>query len=214
MTNNQLKSPTRSELYRETLKRIEHQNVIPLLTGKAAENIFHVVERISESGGCLIGVDFMAPGVKDRLKTQKTKGKRNIGVFSISTPKEARTAINSGAAFVFSPYMDKRILRRCKTENVFHTPGALTPTEVYVCYDLGADAISVFPSSMIGGVEWLKRLMDIFLEVKFIPTDKMNLDEAREYLEAGAYAIAPIIDTQELSKAKEFAEELLKAGHL
>ena len=212
MSNNQLKNPSPSELFKESLKKIENDRVIPLLTGKSAENIFHVAERIVENSGCLVGIDFKIQGVKDRLKYLKRKGERHFGVFSVSTAKEARTAINSGALFILAPHLDKRILRKCKTDKVFHAPGALTPNEVYCCDDLRADTVSIFPCSVMGGVEWLRRLTDMFPDVKLIPTDMMTSDEVRNYLQAGAYAVAPIIDTGEPGKAENIAEGVLKAG--
>ena len=40
----------------------------------------------------------------------------------------------------------------------------------------------------------------------------MTSDEVRNYLQAGAYAVAPIIDRGEPGKAEAIAEGVLKAG--
>lgn len=212
MSNSEHKRPSPSDLYKENVQRIERERVIPLLTGDSAEGIFNAAEGISQRSGCLIGVDFKVRGVKDRLKSLKKKGEKLYGVYSVQTAKEARTAINSGALFVFSPYLDKGIARKCKTEKVFHAPGALTPNEVSSCIALRADAVSIFPCSVMGGVEWLRRLEDIFPAVKFIPTDVMSADDVRRYLDAGAYAVAPIIDTEETDKTARLVDEVLNSA--
>jgi 2-dehydro-3-deoxyphosphogluconate aldolase/(4S)-4-hydroxy-2-oxoglutarate aldolase len=211
MSNSKHINPSPSDLYKETVQRIERQRVIPLLTGKSAEHIFNAAKGISERSGCLIGVDFKVQGIKDRLKSLKKKGQREYGVFSVRTAKETRTATSSGALFVFSPYLDKSIVKKCKTEKVFHAPGALTPNEVLNCIALRAEAVSVFPCSVMGGVEWINRLEESFPSVKFIATDAMTTDDVRSYLDAGAYAVAPIIDTEETAKTARFLEEIQKS---
>ena len=212
MSNSENTKPSPSDLYRETVHRIERERVIPLLTGDSAEDIFNAAKGISEISGCLIGLDFKVRGVKDRLKSLKKKGEKLYGVYSVQTAKEARTATSSGALFVFSPHLDKSIVRKCKTEKVFHAPGALTLNEVSGCIELRAYAVSIFPCSVMGGVEWLRRLEDIFPAVKFIPTDVMTADDVRSYLDAGAYAVAPIIDTEETDKTSRLVDEVLNSA--
>ncbi len=179
----------------ETREKIEKEKVVILLTGSSHERVFEVAEFISGKSGCLTGLDFRIPGVKEKLKSLKRKSGRCYGVFSVSTLKEARAAVGSGARFIFSPHMDKGILRKCRREHLFHAPGALTPTEVNNAYELRADAVSLFPCSAVGGVTWLKRLKYLYPGVKFIPTDYMTPEEAAEYVGEGAYAAAPIINT-------------------
>jgi len=212
MSNNEPIKPSPSELHKETVQRIERERVIPLLTGTSAEHIFNAVKSISERSGCLIGVDFRVRGVKDRLKSVRRKGERVFGVFSIRTAREARTAVNSGASFVFSPCLDRSILRKCKTEKVFHAPGALTPNEVSGCIELRAHAVSIFPCSAMGGVKWIKNLKEIFPAVRFIPTDDMTSEDIRRYLDAGAYAVAPIINAEDPNKTARLVDNVLKSA--
>lgn len=212
MSNSEHTKPSPSELHKESLEIIERQRVIPLLTGKSSEHIFNAAKGISERSGCLIGVDFKVQGVKDRLKSLQREGERGYGVFSVRTAKETRTATSSGALFVISPHLDKSIIRKCKTEKVFHAPGALTPNEVLSCLALRAEAVSVFPCSVMGGVEWINRLEESFPSVKFIATDVMTADDVQRYLETGAYAVAPIIDTEETAKTARLVDDVLKSA--
>jgi len=211
MSNSKHKKPSPSELHKETVEIIERQRVIPLLTGKSSEHIFNAAKGISERSGCLISVDFKVQGVKDRLKSLQSKGEREYGVFSVRNAREARTATSSGALFVFSPYLDKSIVRKCKTEKLFHAPGALTPNEVSSCIALRADAVSIFPCSAMGGVEWINRLKETFPAVKFIPTDAMTADDVRCYLDAGAYAVATIINAEDTDKTARLVDDVLKS---
>jgi hypothetical protein len=61
----------------------------------------------------------------------------------------------------------------------------------------------------MGGLSWLAFLRRTFPRIKFIPTDMMGPYEAAEYLMAGAYAVAPIIDLGTVKELKESVKEFL-----
>ena len=195
------------EIYKGIIEHIEKEKIILLLTGNSITSVMDASRYAKENGFNLIGIDFRIPGIKDLLKSLKKKGRRNLGVFSISTKKEARIAINAGAAFVFSTHVDKGIIRRCKKEKIFQGGGSLTPTEVFSTYDLGADSVSLFPCGQMGGLSWFVFLRGIFPRIKLIPTDIMSTLEAAQYLKAGAYAVAPIIDLERVKEPNSIFKE-------
>ena len=197
------------EIYEQTIERIEKERIILLLTGDSPASVTEASQYARETGFNLIGIDFKIPGVKDLLKSLKRTGQRNLGVFSISTKKEARIAINAGAVFIFSTHVDKGIIRRCKKEKVFLAVGSLTPTEVFDAYDLGADSASLFPCGQMGGPTWFLFLRGTFPRIKLIPTDIMSPFEAAQYLKAGAYAVAPIIDLEKVKEPYNLIREFI-----
>ena len=198
---------TSKKIYKQIVELIEREKIFFLFTGDSIKPLIEASEYLWENGFNLIGIDFRIPGVKDLLKSIKRKGQRNLGVFSISTRKEARVAMNAGAVFIFSTHLDKGIIRRSKKENIFHAIGALTPTEILNAYDLRVNAVSIYPSGHMGGLSWLIFLREIFPKLKFIPTDKMSPYEASQYLKAGAYAVAPIIDLDKVKEPKALIRE-------
>lgn len=191
------------ERYKKTVLLIEEQRVIILLTGETVDHVFDAAEHLTGEGHRIFGIDYKIPGVSKRLKSLKRMGERRPGVYSISTAKDARNAINAGAEFVFSTHPDKSISGKCGRERIFHGAGALTPKEVKEANDLGADAVSLYPCSAMGGTDWLMRLKEMFPAFKYIPTDVMTPGEVREYLKAGAYAAAPIIDAGNIEEARK-----------
>src|SRR4030066_80418 len=109
--------------------------------------------------------------------------------------------------FLFSTHLDRGIIRRCNKESLFHATGALTPTEIFNAYDLGANLVSIYPCEQMGGLSWFMFLRKIFPKVKFVPTDIMSPYEASQYLKAGAYAVAPIINLERIKEPKELIRE-------
>jgi len=153
--------PTSKEIYKQTIELIGREKIFFLFTGGSIKPLIEASEYLWENGFNLIGIDFRIAGVKDLLKSLKKRGQKNLGVFSISTRKEARIAINAGALFIFTTHLDRGIIRRCKKEDLFHAIGAITPTEIFNAYDLDAKAVSIYPSGQMGGLSWFMFLREI-----------------------------------------------------
>jgi 2-dehydro-3-deoxyphosphogluconate aldolase/(4S)-4-hydroxy-2-oxoglutarate aldolase len=69
-------------------------------------------------------------------------------------------------------------------------PGALTPTEVVTAWEAGADIVKIFPCGNVGGPKYIKALRGPFPQIEMIPTGGVNLENAGEFLKAGACAVA------------------------
>ncbi|MFQ5787625.1 MAG: hypothetical protein ACE5H1_06550 [Thermodesulfobacteriota bacterium] len=209
MQKRRLELPSSKEIYKQIIKHIEKERTFLLFTGKSIDSIIESSNYAHEKGFNLIGIDFKTPKLKDYLKSLKKKQQRKFGVFSIASRKEARIAINAGATFIFSTHMDRGIIRFCKKENIFNSIGSLTPTEVSSAKQFSANSISLFPCSRLGGLDWFIFLRGIFAKTDFIPTDFMTPLEAAQYLNRGAYSVAPIIDLEKTKNPDEIVEEFL-----
>ena len=81
-------------------------------------------------------------------------------------------------------------------------PGSLTPTEILTAWEAGADVVKVFPASAMGGAKYLKSLKAPLPQIELIPTGGVSLETAREFLEAGAFALgvgADLVDTKAMA---------------
>jgi 2-dehydro-3-deoxyphosphogluconate aldolase/(4S)-4-hydroxy-2-oxoglutarate aldolase len=194
MQRKRLELASNKVIYSQTIDYLEKEKIFLLFKSNHLDSFIESSSYASEKGFNLIGGDMDTPRLKDHLKSLRNHGQRRFGVFSVSSKKEARVAINAGASFVFSTHLDRGIIRRCNRENVFSSIGCLTPSEIAAANELGARTISIFPCNKLGGVSWFAFLREIFPKLKLIPTDEMNPSEASQYLAERAYAVAPIID--------------------
>jgi 2-dehydro-3-deoxyphosphogluconate aldolase/(4S)-4-hydroxy-2-oxoglutarate aldolase len=199
--------PSNKVIYSQTMEYVEKEKTFLLFKGSHLDSVIESTSYANAEGFNLIGIAFNTPGLKDYLKSLRSRGQRKIGVFSVSSKKEARIAINAGASFIFSTHSDRGIIRRCNRENVFSSIGCLTPTELGEANEFGARTISIFPCNKMGRVSWFVFLREIFPKLRLIPTDKMNPSEASQYLTEGAYAIAPIIDLDTAQNARVLIED-------
>jgi 2-dehydro-3-deoxyphosphogluconate aldolase/(4S)-4-hydroxy-2-oxoglutarate aldolase len=112
-----------------------------------------------------------------------------IGAGTVLDPETARICILEGARFVVSPALNLRTIEMCQRYSIAVLPGALTPTEIVTAWQAGADVIKVFPASALGGAKYLKSIKAPLPQVELIPTGGVSLTSAREFLEAGAFAL-------------------------
>jgi len=100
-----------------------------------------------------------------------------------------RALIKKGIDFIVSPVVDKQIIELCRKGKVAVVPGAFTPTEIWQAWRWGADLIKVFPVSL-GGPQYIRDLATPLPKVPLLATGNINLNNVREYLSAGATAVA------------------------
>ncbi|MGQ0794036.1 MAG: hypothetical protein ACT4NX_08160 [Deltaproteobacteria bacterium] len=198
------KAQVQQKTHRDVLELIEQERFILLIRGKSIESVLEATDAARNLGFRLVGWDFQTPEVQILMKSLKKQGGgANVGVFNVSSAKEARLAVNRGARFVFLTHLDGGALKKCRAERVFHAAGALTAGEIAGCLERRADAVSLFPARAAGGAAGLELLARAFAKANIIPTDATSPAESLEYLRAGAYAVAPIIEAREFDAASE-----------
>jgi 2-dehydro-3-deoxyphosphogluconate aldolase / (4S)-4-hydroxy-2-oxoglutarate aldolase len=112
-----------------------------------------------------------------------------IGAGSVLDAETARVAILAGAAFVVTPTVSLPVIATCNRYGVATTIGAFTPTEILTAWEGGATYVKVFPANL-GGPRYLRDVLAPLPQVKLIPTGGVDLENAGEFIRAGAVAVA------------------------
>jgi 2-dehydro-3-deoxyphosphogluconate aldolase/(4S)-4-hydroxy-2-oxoglutarate aldolase len=112
-----------------------------------------------------------------------------VGVGTILTVAEWQAAIAAGAQFSFLPHTDPDLLHLGETHGIPVVPGALTPTEIYQAWQLGAWGIKVFPCQAVGGPNYVRQLHGPLGHIPLIPTGGVSVETGADYLAAGAIAV-------------------------
>ncbi len=116
------------------------------------------------------------------------KGKVNIGAGTVCNLKELDTAIESGAQFIVTPIINEEVMKACTEQEIPIFPGALTPTEIYTAWTMGAEMIKIFPSSSLGS-GYIKELKGPFDNIKLMAVGGISIANCTEYIKAGASAL-------------------------
>ncbi len=112
-----------------------------------------------------------------------------VGVGTVLHAQEVRDSVAAGARFVVSPSVRPRVAEEATVQAVPFVLGAWTPTEVAWAIDLASSAVKIFPAE-IGGPAHLKALRGPFNQTMFIPSGGVTIQNASEWLRAGAGAIS------------------------
>ncbi|MFN8593684.1 MAG: bifunctional 4-hydroxy-2-oxoglutarate aldolase/2-dehydro-3-deoxy-phosphogluconate aldolase [Thermomicrobiales bacterium] len=112
-----------------------------------------------------------------------------IGAGSVLDAETARIAILAGASFVVTPTVSLPVISTCQRYGVATVIGALTPTEMLTAWEGGATYVKVFPASL-GGPRYLRDVLAPLPQLKLIPTGGVALDNAADFIRAGAAAVA------------------------
>lgn len=111
-----------------------------------------------------------------------------IGAGTVLDSETARIAILSGAQYVVSPHLDENILRLCARYRIACMPGVFTPTEAVKALENGADILKIFPGD-IATPKFIKALHGPLPQAQMMPSGGVSLENAAEWIKAGAVAL-------------------------
>jgi 2-dehydro-3-deoxyphosphogluconate aldolase/(4S)-4-hydroxy-2-oxoglutarate aldolase len=127
-----------------------------------------------------------------------------IGAGTVTDVKTADDVITAGAQFVVSPVFRPELITACHARDVAVVPGCFTPTEILGAWERGADIVKVFPSTALGPT-FFRDLRGPLPQVKLMPTGGVTLQNAGEWIAAGAVAIgvgSALVDPKAVSAAR------------
>ena len=134
----------------------------------------------------LLEVTLTVPGALEAVTRLSGEPGAVVGVGSVVSPAQVRSASAAGATFAVSPHFDPDVLAETKAHGMLSSMGGATPTEAMTCHRAGVDVIKIFPASAFGGPVYLKALLEPLPFLRLMPTGGVDLGNIRAYLDAGA----------------------------
>lgn len=172
------------------LNRLIDERIVAIIRGVTGEGFDGLIGTLVENGIHILEVTVDTPGVYEKMERIKTQygDQVAIGAGTVLDSETARLAISAGAEFLVSPSLHLDVIKTAKRYGKMVLPGCMTPTEIVQAYEAGADVIKVFPASVVGP-KYFRELSGPLGHIPLLPTGGVNLDNARDYLDAGAVAI-------------------------
>jgi 2-dehydro-3-deoxyphosphogluconate aldolase/(4S)-4-hydroxy-2-oxoglutarate aldolase len=170
--------------------RIQECGILPSIRLSSAEDARFAAETVSEAGIPIVEITMTVPGALDLIRDlSRSMPDLVVGAGTILDSETVRHCMGAGAAFVTSPGLDLRLVEFARTEGILAIPGALTPTEITLASQAGADLIKVFPCGLLGGASYIRALKAPFPNVPLVASGGVNQQTAAEFILAGAVAI-------------------------
>ena len=170
------------------------------------DRLLRVVEAVFEGGVSAIEVTMTVPGALGMIEAVARRFGEAVllGVGSVLNAETVHRAIDAGARYVISPVLKAEVIEAAHQRDVPAMPGAFSPTEVQHAHELDADIIKVFPAGVLG-MRYFKAILAPLPHLKLMPTGGVTLDNAGDWLRAGACAVAvgsALLDKQAIAEGR------------
>jgi 2-dehydro-3-deoxyphosphogluconate aldolase / (4S)-4-hydroxy-2-oxoglutarate aldolase len=190
------------------IKKIGELGAVLIVRCETEEEAVNGIRAVVEGGIKAVEVTFTVPGAPTVIRRIKQEFGDSVllGAGTVLTPEEAEDAVDAGALYLIAPNTDEKVIGKAKRLGVPIIPGAFTPTEIVRAWDLGADAIKVFPASL-GGPGYIRAIRQPLPHIPLIPTGGVDERTVGDFFRAGAFAVGAggaLFDRSRL-QAKDYA---------
>ncbi|XP_078444948.1 uncharacterized protein LOC144714135 isoform X2 [Wolffia australiana] len=174
----------------EAVDGILSSGVIACLRANSAELAMEAALAALDAGITVLEIVMTTPGAVEVIKELQQRHSSSIlGVGTVLSIEDARSAMNAGAKFLMSPATIKEVLFGIRGEDVLYIPGAMTPTEIFDAHKLGARVVKIYPASVLGGARYISVLKKPFSHVPMVASQGITIDLINAYIESGASAV-------------------------
>ncbi len=173
------------------IERIKKEKIIAIVRGLPEEKIIKTCRALEKGGISAIEVTFNQSSptcIEDTCKGIQSISDQLegvcVGAGTVMTLDQLEKAVEAGAKYIISPHTDINLIKRTKELGVVSIPGALTPTEVAMAYDAGADFVKLFPAGNLG-IGYIKALMAPINHIPMLAVGGIDAGNTREFLQLG-----------------------------
>ena len=169
---------------------VEQSGIVAIIRMKEPDKVRAVVDAIAEGGVRTLEVTMTVPGAVELIRQLAPTLPAGfvLGAGTVLDAETVARVVDAGARFVVSPVFRREVIAACHARGVAAMPGCFTPTEILEAWDAGADVVKVFPATALGP-SYLKDVRAPLPQVKLMPTGGVTLDNAGEWIRAGAVAV-------------------------
>lgn len=175
----------------DIMRRMGEEKLIAVLRmQEGLDTVLETCAALLAGGLTIIEVTCSVPDALEAVRSLASREGRSylVGAGTVLDAATAEAMAGAGADFVVSPAVIEEVIEASRRCGAAVIPGALTPTEVWHAHSRGADAVKVFPASLVGP-SYLRDLAAPLPGVRLIPTGGVDLDNLAGFIAAGAFAV-------------------------
>lgn len=194
------------------------RGVIAVVRTQSAAHALTLARGLALTDVAGIEVTMTVPDAVDVIATLVGEGVSGVGAGTVRSVAQLEACVEAGATFLVSPHFDPALVDAATRHGVPVVPGALTPSEILAAVARGAAAVKLFPVSAVGGVNYLRAVLEPIPDVRFVVSGEVTLPEVDGYLDAGAWAACiggslwrrDILDSGDVQAVREYAARGLR----
>lgn len=212
---------------RAELKELVFQKkVVAIVRGIYGEDCVKLAEALYRGGIRLMEVTFDQSWPEAFCRTTDTirelvgkLGDRMVfGAGTVTSVQLVSATKNAGGRFIVSPDTRPDVIQKTVELDMVSMPGAMTPTEIALAYDSGADFVKIFPAGTLGA-SYIKAVRGPFNQIPLLAVGGVNESNAAEFIAAGAVGVGvggnlakkALVEAGEFDQIEETARLLCEA---
>lgn len=172
----------------DALELILSTRAVGIVRSSDAETALQNAEAIVEGGLPVIEISLTTPGAAGVIERLADQPGVCAGAGTVMSVDEVHQMADLGVAFIVTPHFDEDIVAAGLERGLVMGPGVFTATECARALAAGADLLKLFPAGL-AGISGMKALMDPFPQARWLPTGGVGIDNAADWLQAGASAL-------------------------
>ncbi|GMV13895.1 MAG: bifunctional 4-hydroxy-2-oxoglutarate aldolase/2-dehydro-3-deoxy-phosphogluconate aldolase [Polyangiaceae bacterium] len=167
---------------------IQRERAIAILRCADETRVAPALGAAVRGGFRCLEVTLNTPGALDAIARLAESQELCVGAGTVLTSDDARRAVEHGARFLVSPVVDPEVIRVGGELGAVVIPGAFTPTELLSAHRAGAPLQKLFPAPP-DGPDYVRACLGPLPFLRIVPTSGVRLDNAADFLSAGAFAL-------------------------
>lgn len=181
----------------------ERRPLVGILRGFTCEAAVNGASAAAEGGLTTIEVTLNTVGAVEQIRQLRAAlgDSANVGAGTVCSVEDVDVAIGGGATFIVTPVVDAEVIQACRAADLPVFVGAMTPTEMFQAWRLGATMVKVFPADILGPA-YLSSLRGPLPQIPLMPTGGVTVENLSEYHCAGAVAFGiggPLFDKKRIA---------------
>lgn len=176
----------------DTLQFIKHNKLVAISRKVYGDDLLKAAQCLIEGGIKLMEITFdqsdpeclELTGSSIRLVKDTLGDQICVGAGTVMTTKQAQAAKAAGADFALAPNTDVEVIKEMKRLQMIAVPGALTPSEIAIAYNAGADIVKVFPVATLG-LDYIKAVQAPISHIPLMAVGGVSESNVKDFLTQG-----------------------------
>lgn len=171
------------------LDTLARERCSAILRTPRADAVAPAMQAAVDGGFRVVEFTLNTPSALEHIAAFREQSGLLVGAGTVLSLDDAEAAHDAGAQFLVAPVLDERMIRWALAHDLLVIPGCYTPTEMLQAHRAGAPVIKLFPGPA-DGPTYVRACLGPMPFLRIFPTHGVTADNARAYLDAGAFGVA------------------------
>ncbi len=196
-----------------TTELLLNQKLLPLYYHESAAISVDLLQALYNAGIKLIEYTNRGENALQNFTVLKSAAENmpgmQLGIGTIKNKEQANMFIKAGADFIVCPSVNTEVAYATHNAGLLWIPGCMTPTEIALAENAGADIVKIFPGNILGP-SYISAIKELFPKLKFMPTGGVEAEETnlKNWFQSGVVAVGmgSKLISKKIVESKNYAE--------